>query len=1145
MNRSSKTLVFIITSFFYLQPQANSQEQFIDSIRTMLIDLDSSIQFAPINLIVKHSIPFCAGKAINDTLTMDLKSLLSEDYIYSSGLKQAVSPHLLTRYSTFLIRISVAISENDNHENDIDNTLRVGMCMLNASRENGNSFLLQRAKDIFNQTSPTVSYNSARSLYYYAKTFPANHKGDSGYILFKRSIAFNPRRTADENLLYANTLYSLGAYCYAQNKQDTAFILFRNHLDQRKKIHGKNSAEYAYWMIVTADQYTYLSKYEIAQNLNFAALDLTRSTIGKENSQYALCLNDIAEVYYRIGEFDKSLPYAQQSLDLKRKLFGKNYFDNVVSLHNLATLYTRMGMYNEAIPLLKESLEISKKYFGERMVYAFDLQPLAEAYTYMGEYEKALPLYQRSLDIQQQIQRDEGGNEKNIYYVNVLHSIATLYTRIGQYEKAVELFNQTLQIKRELYGTLNPEYAKTLNSYAEACLLKGDYGTALILQRESLSLGRKMFGNRHPNIATGLINLARVYFAQKNFAKAYDASSEGLEMQKTIFRESHPDIATSLDLIGDIMAQTNRVRKALAYYKQSFTLRKQIMAATHPDYISSLYKLGVIYDKMDSVSNASNFLMKADQAALKHIQQSYISLSEEEKLTYLRKTENQFNLLPSFLYRRRVTDPSIANRIYENAVVLKRMVLVHQQQVYNSIRKSKDTTALRLYNEWRFNKALLGQQLIVPAAFRMPTFNELLDATAQKERQLSLLSASFRKLTLQAEASERDIQQHLKKNEAAVEFVRFRLFTNNWTDSILYAALVLLPQNKDATFVFLCEEKQLKRLLRYSNNTGEAAITYLYPGHEKSTNVSNELYRVTWRSLQPILKNSHTVYYSPVGLLNKISFAAIQAENGKYLSNEYDLRQLLCTRTLESKHDSLADYSSASLWGNIDYDNNDINIHGDTHDGESHHELNYPPRNWKRLPGTKSEIENILQILNGEKVNCAYYSDVKANEETFKKMDGNATSIVHIATHGFFIPPTANSSVAMLRSGLLLAGSNETWNGRSNIAGDDGILTAYEISDMDLGNTELLTLSACETALGDIEDNEGVFGLQRAFKMAGVKSLLMTLWTVPDKETSEFMIKFYRTLVHDRDPNEALRKTQAAMKEKYAPYYWAGFVLTE
>ena len=176
-------------------------------------------------------------------------------------------------------------------------------------------------------------------------------------------------------------------------------------------------------------------------------------------------------------------------------------------------------------------------------------------------------------------------------------------------------------------------------------------------------------------------------------------------------------------------------------------------------------------------------------------------------------------------------------------------------------------------------------------------------------------------------------------------------------------------------------------------------------------------------------------------------------------------------------------------------------------------------------------------------------------------MSGHSPQILHIATHGFFLPePDKQGKEAglnnentysladnpLLRSGLILSGGNYAWSGKSPVEGvEDGIATAYEISQLNLSSTELVVLSACETALGDVKGSEGVFGLQRAFKMAGVKKLIVSLWQVPDKETAELMTAFYGYWLSGKKIEDAFSQAQTDMRKKYAPYYWAAFVLIE
>ena len=219
--------------------------------------------------------------------------------------------------------------------------------------------------------------------------------------------------------------------------------------------------------------------------------------------------------------------------------------------------------------------------------------------------------------------------------------------------------------------------------------------------------------------------------------------------------------------------------------------------------------------------------------------------------------------------------------------------------------------------------------------------------------------------------------------------------------------------------------------------------------------------------------------------------------------------------------------------------------------------------NWNYLKGTKEEILKIQEKLDKKNMDTELFLADKAREEVLKIMDAKSPSLLHIATHGFYFPKKdnnignnkyipyaghANNKEPLLRTGLVLTGANQVWRyNRVPKNVDDGTLSGLEISNLDLSTTNVVVLSACETGLGDIDGSEGVYGLQRAFKMAGVDIIIMSLWQVPDTETAEFMNLFYSNWLGGMKIREAFKKTQKTMANKYreTPEKWAAFVLIE
>jgi CHAT domain-containing protein len=402
-------------------------------------------------------------------------------------------------------------------------------------------------------------------------------------------------------------------------------------------------------------------------------------------------------------------------------------------------------------------------------------------------------------------------------------------------------------------------------------------------------------------------------------------------------------------------------------------------------------------------------------------------------------------------------------------------------------------------------------------------------------------------------------KKRLSENDLAIEFSHFKLTTNNKvTDDIMYVAYLYKSNWNAPVMIPLFEEEELKKII--SNNSKNELYN------------SNNLYNLIWEPFEEHLELSNNVYFSPSGLLNQISFAAIK-NNESTLSANYNLVQLSSTGVL-AEGITEPEIDNTLFIGGITYEYNNDNktktidssfaylnserfksLRGTKTRGES----------WTYLPNTLKEIENLQSILNSDQKTSYSLTASEAKESVFKEESGNSAKLLHIATHGFFFENNSSTSNdlsfglstedlyrsaedPLLRSGLIMAGANYAWkHGNNPFEEDDGILNALEISNLDLSNTDIVVLSACETGLGDIDGSEGVYGLQRAFKMAGVDIIVMSLWKVPDAETAEFMTLFYTNWIELKNVRKAFNKTQRTMQKKYGnqPENWAAFVMFE
>jgi CHAT domain-containing protein len=391
-----------------------------------------------------------------------------------------------------------------------------------------------------------------------------------------------------------------------------------------------------------------------------------------------------------------------------------------------------------------------------------------------------------------------------------------------------------------------------------------------------------------------------------------------------------------------------------------------------------------------------------------------------------------------------------------------------------------------------------------------------------------------------------------------------------------YAALLLLPGKASVRFIPLFEENRLAALLdRQTGDANTAEAIYTRSGNllDEKPHYGADLYNLIWGPLDSPLHGVKAIYFAPSGLLHRVSFSALPVNEKKVLSDKYELHQLGSTRSLVvPPPEPKAQNYTAAVFGGVQYDrNNSIVFDSTAPDIIDNRLWTYIDRRraasdegFKYLPGTAQEAARLTRALQAQQVTVQTFTGIQASEEMLKSLSHDTVKspdILHIATHGFFFPDPEKrkeqhfgeenafkwNENPLFRSGLALFGANAVWSGQNTPGNvEDGIATAYEISHLNLSNTKLVVLSACESGLGDIKGSEGVFGLQRAFKMAGTDYLLVSLWQVPDKETVEFMDLFYKSWLSGKTIHEAFAKAQKKMRKKYKEVYkWGAWVLVE
>ncbi|MCB0642317.1 MAG: CHAT domain-containing protein, partial [Phaeodactylibacter sp.] len=540
------------------------------------------------------------------------------------------------------------------------------------------------------------------------------------------------------------------------------------------------------------------------------------------------------------------------------------------------------------------------------------------------------------------------------------------------------------------------------------------------------------------------------------------------------------------------------------------------------------------------------------------IRRGALHLSEHELAAYTASFSDYFHSHFTILEGIEPPPGPATEAAYDDVLFYKGFLLANTSRVRRLV--IEDPTLAEKQEQLSQVQTRLSAEYAKPPAAREGL--DALEAEANRLEKVLVTSvarygAAYQQVAWQA------VQQALQAGEAALEFVRFAALEDDLRGDFQYAALLILPGNGSPLFIPLFSEEALQQVLNPVSGQRIERINQLYAW---SGAQSPSLFQLIWQPLAAQLEGISTIYFSPDGILHRLNLNAIATDAQQVLGEQFRLVRLSSTRQLAFEVGTTASDHTAALFGGIEYDpeqesrNQGPGAARKRGTGREGSGLRLRGEDWSYLDWTKTEIETIGLLTEAAGLATTSFTGHAATEEVFKAFGGSkgGPQLLHLATHGYFFPTPDQeqernafeaSQHPMIRSGLILANGNYAWkNGEPIAAGvDDGILTAYEIAQLDLHQTELVTLSACETGLGEIKDIEGVFGLQRAFKLAGVRYIVMSLWQIPDFQTQEFMTAFYFNYLDQGMPiPTAFRRAQLELRKRYPdPFLWAGFVLME
>ncbi|MBQ6299825.1 MAG: CHAT domain-containing protein [Bacteroidales bacterium] len=888
----------------------------------------------------------------------------------------------------------------------------------------------------------------------------------------------------------------------------------------------------------------YLGNYGKAIEVFTKAAGIAEEVLGKQHQFYANCINNIGLCHMVLSDYPKAIDYISQARDIIADTFGTKHPSYALCLNNLGNCYQEMADFEKAIAYYTDAAAIHREILGENNLnYAGCINNIGNCYQEMSEYGKAIEYLTRAMEI-----RHELVDERHPDFVACYTNLGNCYYFLGDVNKALEFFEKSLALNRAIYGDRQPAIAINLEEIGNCHFDLGDYEKSIAYMTEALDIYRESMGERHPHYANTLNNLGNCLTGLGDYEKAYSNYREALDIYRETEGERHPDYAHTLKLLGTYYNNVGKPGEAVKYFSESLDIYRSIFGQRNRDVAASINFVGEAYSAMGERDSTSAYI------------RSYFSLVSDlvlDAFTYLPQNQrsahwNTFNgffmeRLPQYT-RFLSNDKEFLCTAYDGALFSKGLLLNAETELRRLILESGDEDALLLYNRLQDERSLLDQLYAQPVSERTMPTDSLENLYESLERELQQKSRAFGDFTNNLSISWQDVQSALGKRDIAIEFLKVPVSE----DTTLYCALTLKKGYDAPHYVELFDMKDLE------------ALQAKYAGRQKTDGLiygDAALYDLVWKPLEKELKGVNNIYFGPSGELYQTAIE--YADNGKGpLATRKNIFRLSSTRQLavargETEHQRSAVFGGLKYGASFNVDSLDIRGAGGG-------------LMVADLPGTEAEALEIDALLRKEGLDNTLRMGEEGTEAAFKDLSGRRENIIHIATHGFYwngkqargiadgqARNLANGSdrlqedVSMTRSGLLFSGANNALHdGFAKKEGvEDGILTAKEIAQMDLRGTDLLVLSACQTGLGEVS-GEGVFGLQRGFKKAGVNTILMSLWEVDDEATQLLMTRFYKGLTEGLSKTDALKKAQDAVRANKgrdfsSPYYWAAFILLD
>lgn len=1028
-----------------------------------------------------------------------------------------------------------------------------------------------------------------------SKTLPKYYKTRSRIVEFLYQIAITERRYANAET-YLKELTEIKKELCGENSPEyhlskiamaNFYLDYTNKLEEAGKIYqesylnfvaneiGEQHKDLIEILNHVAQWYEMTDQYSKASLTLAKAKDAVSVIFDSKDILYGVGLINIAKLQLKLGEYDQAgsnIEKALEVIDMKnnrnyaeygpayvnalqtqarldgikglfdeaeyhlgrtKKLSDVAIADELSTAKELSTLYIQLGKFSETEELLNELIAEYETLFGPTSLRLID--PLVDKGRILlakGDYTEADRVARRANEIAVKIYGD-----KSTKSAPTQKLLADINYSLGDYDKAEDNITKAIASQEKQFGRRHIEVAKSLSQLALIKFHKGDNAkTVEKLMIDARDIMAEKLGKDNPQYADILKNVAVLYISEGK----YDIAFHSLTVAENIWRvktgtKNNINAASIYTLTGDVYYQLKNYGKAREFYNKSKDLYEKFFSVHHPEYVKVLSKLSKVHYMEKDYKQSKRLIEQSLANYEEFIKKYFPALSEREKAKYWNTIRGDFEFYNTLAFSNLEDFRDLTGKVYNAQLMTKALLLSSSIKVRERIMNSTDEQLKTQYSEWIQRKELLTVALSMSPS--QLTENQIDPAALTQEverleKELSQKSELFGQNFETKRIIFEDVKKSLQPNEVAIEMVRYRYFNHNFTDSIIYAGLYITNTLSKPKAIIMRDGKNMEtRYFKYYRNSITGRIPDQYS------------YSVFWKPIIDEIGQASTIYLSADGIYNQINLEAVPSPDGRYVIDNANIVLVSNTKDIylrKIKSRAVANENTASMFGNPTF-----YLTASAND-----------RMIAPLPGTEKEVNQLHSILSQKGWSTSEYVERLAAEERIKEL--NSPKIFHIATHGLY-RPTEEVTLAkeieggeaflaqnpLMRTGLLLKGAGDLLDKTNyNYNIENGILTAYEAMSLNLDKTDLVVLSACETGLGDLEAGEGVYGLQRAFLVAGAKVLIMSMFKVDDEATQKLMLKFYQKWLNTNNLRQSFIDAKKELRVEYSdPIYWGAFMM--